>query len=156
MSIQGPREGRGARPQAGGNQLQGFRGAGARIDIASAAEKSDLRNLEERKRPRRDSNPCCCLERAVSWASRRQGRKNVSRAGLEPATPGLKGRCSPSELTARKKPSYYSGRAERVNPGPLLGAAASQGRGSKLMMTQRLGRRRPLGSLSAYCRMSSL
>ena len=41
----------------------------------------------------------------------------MSRAGLEPATPGLKGRCSPSELTARKKPSYYSGRAKRVNPG---------------------------------------
>ena len=27
----------------------------------------------------------------------------VSRAGLEPATPGLKGRCSPSELTAHPK-----------------------------------------------------
>jgi hypothetical protein len=55
---------------------------------------------DKEERPRRDSNPCCCLERAVSWASRRQGRENMSRAGIEPATPGLKGRCSTTELTA--------------------------------------------------------
>ena len=36
----------------------------------------DLSAAREGKRPRRDSNPCCRLERAVSWASRRQGRQS--------------------------------------------------------------------------------
>ena len=51
MSRQGPREGKGARPEAGGNQLQGFRGAGARSDIPSAAEKTDCSSERERARP---------------------------------------------------------------------------------------------------------
>jgi hypothetical protein len=88
---------------AGGNQLQGFRSAGARIDIASAPD-----GIRTRVAALKGRCPGPLDDRG----------ENVSRAGLEPATPGLKGRCSPSELTARKKPSYYSGRAHRVNPGP--------------------------------------
>jgi hypothetical protein len=45
-------------------------------------------------RPRRDLNPCCRRERPVSWARLDDGDAVVSRAGFEPATLCLKGRCS--------------------------------------------------------------
>ena len=45
-------------------------------------------------RPRRDLNPCYRRERPVSWAELDDGDVLVSRAGFEPATLCLKGRCS--------------------------------------------------------------
>jgi hypothetical protein len=45
-------------------------------------------------RPRRDLNPCRRRERPVSWARLDDGDVLVSRAGFEPATLCLKGRCS--------------------------------------------------------------
>ena len=48
----------------------------------------------KRWRPRRDLNPCYRRERPVSWAELDDGDVLVSRAGFEPATLCLKGRCS--------------------------------------------------------------
>ena len=45
-------------------------------------------------RPRRDLNPCYRRERPVSGAGLDDGDAVVSRAGFEPATLCLKGRCS--------------------------------------------------------------
>jgi hypothetical protein len=52
--------------------------------------------LSNRKgwRPRRDLNPCYRRERPVSWAGLDDGDAVMSRAGFEPATLCLKGRCS--------------------------------------------------------------
>jgi integrase len=53
-----------------------------------------LQNKSLPERPRRDLNPCCRRERPVSWARLDDGDAMVSRAGFEPATLCLKGRCS--------------------------------------------------------------
>jgi hypothetical protein len=50
--------------------------------------------IERIWRPRRDLNPCYRRERPVSWARLDDGDAVVSRAGFEPATLCLKGRCS--------------------------------------------------------------
>jgi hypothetical protein len=59
--------------------------------------EGDFLNAEnggESWRPRRDLNPCYRRERPVSWAELDDGDVLVSRAGFEPATLCLKGRCS--------------------------------------------------------------
>jgi hypothetical protein len=53
-----------------------------------------LQNNSVEWRPRRDLNPCYRRERPVSWAGLDDGDAVVSRAGFEPATLCLKGRCS--------------------------------------------------------------
>jgi Arm DNA-binding domain len=59
---------------------------------------SDGASTRNQKRPRRDLNPCYRRERPVSWAGLDDGDVDlvhvVSRLGIEPRTPGLKGRCS--------------------------------------------------------------
>ena len=62
-------------------------------------------------RPQRDLNPRNELEGLASWATRRWGQveRLVGRAGIEPATVGLKARCSTTELTARRWPRTLGG-----------------------------------------------
>ena len=55
---------------------------------------ANAENSGEIWRPRRDLNPCYRRERPVSWAELDDGDVLVSRAGFEPATLCLKGRCS--------------------------------------------------------------
>ncbi len=60
----------------------------------SGEDFANAQNAEGIWRPRRDLNPCYRRERPVSWAGLDDGDLLVSRAGFEPATLCLKGRCS--------------------------------------------------------------
>ena len=54
--------------------------------------KHGARNLNENNWwPQRDSNPCFSLERAVSWASRRWGRRVKRWLGEEDSNPRYRG-----------------------------------------------------------------
>ena len=66
----------------------------AKTGTFSETFSSELSNYRNLWRPRRDLNPCYRRERPVSWAGLDDGDVMVSRAGLEPATLCLKGRCS--------------------------------------------------------------
>jgi hypothetical protein len=69
---------------------------GVQPEVQRETAKNEMpnKNTSLGKRPRRDSNPCCRRERPVSWARLDDGDGMVSRAGFEPATLCLKGRCS--------------------------------------------------------------
>jgi integrase len=69
-------------------EAAGQKGEGT--EVSETAVNSDVTG----KRPRRDLNPCCRRERPVSWARLDDRDVMVSRAGFEPATLCLKGRCS--------------------------------------------------------------
>jgi len=66
-------------------------------EIKTEISEGDFANAQNEEgiwRPRRDLNPCYRRERPVSWAELDDGDVLVSRAGFEPATLCLKGRCS--------------------------------------------------------------